>query len=140
MKVQAKITSSHQLPNGTFRFYLEFESDKRGWPQHLDVTIPDPPPEKSDGQKAYETHPLASRPWDRVSTKDRNTWHMIAAAVTGKAPALESEPAPVKTPGERLRSIAHPSWMYDPERSWSELTDCERNIWEQYARLYEASK
>lgn len=134
MKVQAKITSSHQLPNGSFRFYLEFESDKRGWPQHLDVTIPDPPPEKSDGQKAYETHPIASCPWDRVSTKERNTWHMIAAAVTGKTPAL------TKTPGERLRAIAHPSWKYSSESSWSELADCEREIWEMYARRYEASK
>lgn len=103
----------------------------------FDTELPELAPEKSDGQKAFEAFrgEIGGRAdWSGLDTETKNRWHKIAAAVTGKPPAL------TKTPGERLRAIAHPSWKYRSESSWSELADCEREIWEMYARRYEASK
>lgn len=141
MKVQAKIVSSERV-TGAYRFHLHFDGPAESLParQYVEIEIPDPPPDKSDGQKAYEAHPPVI-PWAILPIPHRNLWHRAAAAVTGKPAVWEPEPAPakpVKNSGERFRNAYMAAGT--GRVGWAHLLTNEQAYWEGAAERYEASK
>jgi hypothetical protein len=142
VRMQLQATSKGILP-GTVEahYHCYVGAEVKLVAEPFDAELPDPPPEKSDGQKVYEAYHAGSPAlaWATLMCTTRNAWHTAAAAVTGKPPALETEPAPRPTQGERFfRAYLLNTPRLRP-RSWSELSQGERDTWTARAMRYEES-
>lgn len=136
---KARIVRSEGIKGG-FRFHLEFEHDQP-LGVYVDVVVPEPPKpaEKTPGQKLYEERSGGTCSWDGATVESRNRYHAAAHALAGGTGPAPTEPAPVKSPGERLflaylKAVEISAYPYN----WRTLPANQRAFFEQQAAAYDA--
>jgi hypothetical protein len=148
MKAELKISNVRTLGSGATRMYFYVDGDwalaeanELAAQAKATVEMPDRPPVKSDGQKAYEAskpdYCATIEPWDYLPLAEKNRFHRAAAAVTGKPSVVEKEPEPRPSQGERF-FLAHLNGGAYPY-NWRTMPEPERKTWIARAMRYEES-